>query len=58
MELMLKNNEDPWFKHLLDNRYIVIIPMTNPHGYYQKIRVKIKKNLKLLIFLGRTFNRR
>jgi hypothetical protein len=39
MELMLKNHKDPWFKHLLDNRYIVIIPMANPHGYYEKVRV-------------------
>lgn len=41
MELILKNNSDPWFNHLLDNRYIVIIPMTNPHGYYQKIREEL-----------------
>lgn len=40
MELMLTNKDDPWFKHLLDHRYIVISPMTNPHGYYERIRVK------------------
>ena len=39
IELILKNHKDPWFKHLLDHRYIVIIPMTNPHGYYERIRV-------------------
>lgn len=40
IELMLKNRNDPWFKYLLDNRYIVVVPMANPHGYYQKVRVK------------------
>ncbi len=40
IELILKNRDNPWFKHLLDNRYVVIVPMTNPHGYYEKIRVK------------------
>jgi len=40
MELILINKEDPWFKYLLNHRYIVIIPMTNPHGYYERVRVR------------------
>jgi hypothetical protein len=47
IKLILKNNKDPWFEHLLNNRYIVIIPMTNPHGYHEKIRVnKIYKKFQ------------
>lgn len=41
IELLLRNKDNPWFNHLLKTRYIVIVPMTNPHGYYEKIRVKI-----------------
>jgi hypothetical protein len=38
---MLENKDLPWFDFLLKTRYIVITPMTNPHGYYDKVRVKI-----------------
>lgn len=66
IELILKNKDNPWFNHLLDNRYIVIVPMTNPHGYYEKIRVDILNFLlkiffrKILndVFIGRIINKR
>ncbi len=40
IELMLENKDLPWFDFLLKTRYIVITPMTNPHGYYDKVRVR------------------
>jgi len=42
IELILEHKDNPWFKHILNNRYIVIVPMTNPHGYHEKIRVSKK----------------
>jgi hypothetical protein len=42
ISLILENKDNPWFKFLLDTRYIVITPMTNPHGYYDKVRVRMR----------------
>ena len=51
IKLLLENKDtNPWFKYLLDTRYIVITPMTNPHGYYDKIRVFYTKFLFDLLF--------
>jgi hypothetical protein len=38
---LLKNNKDPWFDFLLKNRYIVILPMTNPYGYHKSEREEL-----------------
>jgi hypothetical protein len=41
ISLILENKDSPWFNFLLNTRYIVITPMTNPHGYYDKVRVRM-----------------
>jgi predicted deacylase len=40
---LLLNNKDknPWFKFLLQTRYIVITPMTNPFGYDKHFREEL-----------------
>jgi hypothetical protein len=40
IELMLENYESSkWIKFLMDNRMIILTPMTNAYGYYQGMRV-------------------
>lgn len=41
INLFIENKDHPWFKYLLDTRYMVIVPMTNPHGYKDKVREEL-----------------
>jgi hypothetical protein len=42
MEILLTNfNKDAWFKYLLQNRYMVILPMANPYGYQAERREEL-----------------
>lgn len=36
--LVTMYSKNKWIKHLLDTRFIIILPMGNPYGYYASIR--------------------
>ena len=38
---MLENRKNPFIRNLLNNRYIVITPMTNPYGYFHNVREEL-----------------
>ena len=41
IKLILENRQNPFIRNLLDNRYIVITPMTNPYGYFHNVREEL-----------------